>query len=262
MPQAGQYLSTLLGVPSPPKSQIESRHLSAAESDALAAVLRADADDMYYSSCVTLLEALLGLRRHCYTWATVKFYYSTFYALRAALALNGDCLFYIKSTPYHIKAAVGAAPSGKSGNTHYAAIALFSALRKGHFLLSQKIGITEPLEWLTERREEANYRKARFGDPAAPDHFRFVETDGVRKLLETYIQDGESGSDTYTFLPDHAVFAYPLRALLLIGREFKKAGGASVEREEVVFMDDLGRDSSGQFPRLMQLLHDGMSAPT
>jgi hypothetical protein len=57
-----------------------------------------------YSGIISLANAISGLEHGAYSWSTVKAYYSSFYFLRAILALNKICIFYIGTKPYNIKA--------------------------------------------------------------------------------------------------------------------------------------------------------------
>ena len=49
----------------------------------------------------------------------------------------------------------------------------------------------------------------------------------------------------YVFDPDHAIVAYPLRALALIGAQLVAVGPAGVTREEQGFLQSRAKDSSG-----------------
>src|SRR5579863_665081 len=247
MHKAGAYLVGLLGPATKNRRIVTARAMSAAESNALQAALKQDARDYFYSSCLTYCSSLFGLTESQYTWSTVKLYYSVFYALRCELALNGICIFYVKASPFTLRAIPGAFPKIERESTHKTVLATFEREFGAGALLSQNIGLDSPLRWLMERREEANYKVACFPDPTAPRHFEEVEKNGLRSVLSTYIEDK---SHVYTFDPDHAMLAYPTKVLLSVGQSIASAS-LSLSPIERSYLKKVARDSSGPFTNFL-----------
>jgi hypothetical protein len=128
-------------------------------------------------------------------------------------------------------------------------LSLFGQVFAGDSLLSQPIGGEPALEWLVNRREDANYGQGRFADPRAPDHFLRVTQLGFRRALNAYLNEASS---LYVFDPDHAMIAFPLAALLRARAELRSKN-FQVEIESGRFLSGLGRDRSGRIVGLDKL---------
>jgi hypothetical protein len=189
------------------------RPCSTAEALRIDSLLQIDASNYLYSACVSIGDALQGLEKSLFTWSTVKLYYSTFYLLRALLALSGRALVYDGYKPRTLLCKAGENPGalgGKIRGTHQLVIAYFEKSFPSSPLLSQDIANERPFEWLINRREEANYAAGRFEDPSCPPHFGSVVRVGVRKATAGYIADH---TYLYAFDPDHAMLAFPIEVL-------------------------------------------------
>src|SRR5690348_12867745 len=90
--------------------------LSAPEAHTLALALAADSKDFCQQSVISFIDALRATESGFFSWATVKLYYSVFYGLRALLALDGDCFFYIGKSPKMICAQPGASTFALKAN--------------------------------------------------------------------------------------------------------------------------------------------------
>ena len=169
--------------------------------------LRGDSIGYCYSGAVSIADAARGIGGGLYSWATVKLYYGAFYLTRALLAMKGISIFHVGHSPYRWRAAAGEMPRKLKGNTHQVVLNEFAAERTHPHLISQQIGGVSPLAWLRGKREEANYGKAKFEEPAAPAHFEKIVEIGVRRAIDGYLSDQ---SYLYSFDADHAMLAYPL----------------------------------------------------
>lgn len=228
---------------------MRNRSLTQVEAAALLHGLQADSADFYYSAWISFLDALNGLNKGFYTWATVKLYYSVFYALNSELARSGVCAFHVGSHPYLIDALTGAMPvSGTERGTHKTVLKAFQNRNAAHALVSQQIDLYDPLDWLIYQREAANYRDARFGEPEYGKNFDYIAAHGVRKALNTYVADT---TFIYVFDPDHAMLAYPLSALQLIGNTVAPAASALLSNEERQFLKNRIRDNAGSIPAVL-----------
>lgn len=222
MHQAQSYINQLIN-PGPGNRLAQGIYtpLRGPQAQALGLALQRDGSDYLYSGLVSAAEAIHAVSRDLFTWATVKLYYSTFYVLRAHLALEKVAIFYNGTKAYTWNAQEGQAPKKAKGQTHQVVLATHQSHLPGSALHSQNIGLSTPMDWLMARREEANYKQPRFVEPGTPQHFKAVVRTGLRRSLSAYISD-QSG--LYTFDPDHAMLALPITALRITLRAYEVAG--------------------------------------
>lgn len=214
--------------------------------------LQQDASDYIYSGLVSVADAIEAITRELFTWATVKLYYGTFYLLRAHLAIEKIAIFYEGSKPRIWAAIAGQSPQKAVGQTHQVVLNTHRTKLPTHLLHSQKIGLTEPMDWLMERREEANYTQPRFIEPSTPAHFVTIVRQGLRRSVNAYINDDRQ---LYTFDPDHAMLALPLAALANTLNAFDAAGmAASLSEESRRYVASLCADRSGPLNDFQALL--------
>jgi hypothetical protein len=250
--QAQAYIrNNLITAGSPPSSTVESYTLNLAESRRLLNYLKSDAVSYTYSSTVSMGDAISGARKELFTWTTVKLYYSTFYAFRALLALNGVCIFYIGTKPYCIEVEPGKSPVKRNGQTHKIILSEFKKQNIEPSLLSQQIDLEDPPEWLMTKREDANYKSAKFCEPNVPRHFKKIVDFGFRYALETYLLDNSS---LYLFDPDHAILAYPLKTLQVLYKQIVLPENFTFENEEVSYLCQLFSDHQGPIPEMNRVL--------
>ncbi|HRI11427.1 MAG TPA: hypothetical protein PLX89_00345 [Verrucomicrobiota bacterium] len=205
--------------------------------------LSADAGDLYYSAWISFLDALHGIEKGLCTWATIKLYYSVFYALRASLAVNDICAFHVDRSSYIVLARAGQSPTScAERGTHKTVMKTFARQNPGHPLISQQIALSDAVDWLIDQRESANYRRVRFAEPDCGEGLAHVVKCGVRRSLNGYLAEP---SLLYVFDPDHALVAYPMRALQLVGNQLVGAGLIAFSEEEQVFLRRHSRDRSG-----------------
>jgi hypothetical protein len=216
----------------------------------LEVALSQDAKDSFFSCAVSIGDALRGISQDFSSWATVKLYYATFYAVQALLAQNGYCVFYINRKPKWVKAVAGERVIRGKGNSHQFVLNLFGQAFSGHLLLSQQIDLSDPLKWLMEKREDANYRGPGFPEPKVPDHLAEIRSVGIRRAVEAYLHDS---SDLYTFDPDHAMVAFPIRALMAARAEIISGGSCQLAKTRVSFLKSSFRDRSGPLANLQKL---------
>lgn len=251
MHKSQHFLTNYLYAGSPESSLVVSQILTASDARRLQASLKEDAVDYLYSAAVSLGDALCGITRGLFTWSTVKLYYSVFYALRARLALMGVCLFYIGTRPYSISAQVGEIAKKEKGQTHKLVINLFRRHNLDPLILSQPIGFEDPLDWLMNLREEANYKTPRFTEPDTPEHFIKLSKIGIRKACHAYLSDTTA---VYLFDPDHAILAYPLILLERSFIEFQTRGVCVQKKDDMIFMQGLFSDDKGPLSNVIKIL--------
>lgn len=242
MPRADAYISSLFPRGTS-KAFVRSKVLTPLEVVSLTSGLRADAADFYYSGWISFLDALNGINKGFYTWATVKLYYSVFYSFRASLANDDVCSFYVNNSSFTVISQAGAQPvSCIDRGTHKNILKTFQRRNPSHPLVSQQIDLIEAVDWLVGMRESANYGQAKFAEPNCGNAFMQVNKHGLRKLINAYVNEQ---SFPYVFDPDHAIVAYPLRTLQLIGAQLVPAALPILSEEEQLFLKSRARDTSG-----------------
>ncbi|GAB2882684.1 hypothetical protein GCM10027046_08690 [Uliginosibacterium flavum] len=218
--------------------------------------LAEDAKSYLYSAVVSVGDAIQGIQREMFSWSTVKLYYAVFYALRAVLAAHKYAIIYHvvgqKGTPYRLLAASGQAPTKLSGNTHKVILQQYTVHFPGAPMVTQLIGIQKPFDWMMDRREEINYKNAKFHEPAAPLFFKKIASENIRRLLLAYINDNGT---TFAFDPDHAIIALPIAAIQAAKTAFAAMVPPAVLLEDdAKFLAGLFRDRHGEMPGARMLL--------
>jgi hypothetical protein len=251
MHQAQGYLDASILLGAPPNRALATA-LNAGQASGLLQRLRQDGLGYAYSGALSIGEAASGIESRMFTWSTVKLYYAVFYLSRALLACRGVCIFYRGKTPYSIEAVAGKSPKKLSGTTHGVVLEEFDARRLFPTLVSQQIAGVKPLDWLRERREEANYSTPRFLEPSAPRHLEQIVRSGMRHSLDAYVADELK---LYAFDEDHAMVAYPTELLKHILAELKVLGtGVDLSHDDRSFLASLYRDLRGPMACMHQLL--------
>jgi hypothetical protein len=218
--------------------------------------LAEDAKSYFYSALVSVGDAVQAIQHEFFSWATVKLYYAVFYALRATLAAHKYAVLYHvvgqKGTPYRLRAASGEAPVKLSGNTHKVILQQYASYFPAVPMVTQLIGIDKPFEWMMERREEVNYKNAKFHEPAAPLFFKKIASEKMRHLLLAYINDNSS---TFAFDPDHAILALPIAAIQAANAALSaRVPPAVLSEDDTKFLSQLFRDRHGEISCARQLL--------
>jgi hypothetical protein len=201
-------------------------------------------------AALALAEGISGINLALTTWATVQLYYCVFYTARARLGAQNVCIFYIPRSSYSIEARSGAIAVNIAPQTHKATLQEFARRNPNSLFLSQPIGQRTPFEWLCEKREIANYKNCGPFEPDLCESFLQVHKLGLRKALQTYLNDPR---ELYTFDEDHAVLAFPLRffqeSVKIIRQGRTKACGADF----CAALSVLLKDRSGPFTSLAHL---------
>ena len=116
------------------------------------------------------------------------------------------------------------------------------------FLLSQPIGVEDPLDWLMNLREDANYKVARFVEPDIPEHFLKLSKIGIRRACQAYLTD-----KIYLFDPDHAILAYPLALLERTCSAFQEYSLLMQKKEDITFLQGLFSDNKGPMAHVLKI---------
>jgi len=250
MHKAQSYIGNLFpGTPS--DTIIKAYVINRAEATQIRNHLHNDALSYIYSATVTVGDAIRGIRQNLFTWATVKMYYATFYSCRALLALDDICIFYVGRRPFSIEARAGNNPQRKQGQTHKVVLDEFERQGVVSRLISQPIGYDSPLNWLMKKREEANYRFAKFKEPDIPEHFQKIVNLGIRQALTAYLQDP---FDIYLFDADHAIVAYPTITLQCAYNKMGTFDNLRLTDREMSYLCSLFRDNHGPIPEAHKMI--------
>jgi len=253
--QAQIYINNIIAQ-KPAQYAIENHALNNTEASALLQRLSNDATSYIYSSIVSLADATLGINKGMFTWATVKLYYASFYAIRSLLASHGVCIFYIQTSPHKstlfvLDSKPGQLPKKGKGTTHKLVLETFKAHNIEPYILSQLIDLEEPLEWLMQKREEANYKIAKFSEPQVPKHFEKIIQYSLRRAIKDYLSDT---SGLYLFDPDHAILSYPLRLIQIAYDKLLISNSLALTNEEIIYLRQLFCDKNGYpLPEIHQM---------
>ena len=252
MHRASHYLESRVA-PNAKRHAVEAYSLTAADELALSGALPTDANDYYYSSCMSIVDGLRAIDSGFYTWSTVKLYYAVFYAVRAILAWDKIAVFRPGDrAPFHVTAVAGAFPRFIAGKgSHKSMLNCFRRLKPAHFLLSQTIELGDGLTWLLEKRESANYGIPRFCEPEIPEHYEQIVRIGVRKAIAAYL---EPEASLLTFDKDHSIVSFPLASLMCAGDSAKVQGGATIGRAEEKFLVKKCQERGGALAPLLTFI--------
>lgn len=224
--------------------------LSPIERQLLESCLHDDACSYYQSSLMSFIDALSSIPEGFYSWATVKSYYSVFYALRARLALAGQCVFYDGTKGRLLGTSAASFVSNvNTPSTHKTVLSRFSSLFPNDFFLTQEIDDESPLLWLVGKREEANYKQARFSEPFAPNHLNYAATTDVRQMLNAYLSE-----DLYVHSKEHAIVAFPFRLLIDLRKRLSNQGLQPLGQSEIDFLSRHIMDRTGVITAANSLL--------
>lgn len=245
------YIVGTLFTGTPSAATVQAHVINRAEATQISNYLQNDALSYIYSATVTVGDAIRGIRQNLFTWATVKLYYATFYSCRALLALDDISIFYVGSRPFSIEARAGKSPQRKKGQTHKVVLDEFESQGVVSRLISQPIEYISPLDWLMNKREEANYRLAKFKEPNVPEHFQKIVDLDVRQALTAYLQDS---SKIYLFDPDHAMVSYPLTTLQYAYDKLRGFNNLNFTDSEIRYLCSLFRDNRGPIPEAHKMI--------
>jgi len=235
---------------------VEAYVLTPGDGTTVSAALPVDANNYYYSACMSIVEGLRAIDAGFFTWSTVKLYYSVFYAIRAILGWDNFAVFRQDGkTPYQVRGIAGCSPQFIPGTgSHKSMINCFRRLMPSHFLLSQPVDQVEALDgfgWLLKKREDANYAIPRFCEPEIPEHYEQITRIGVRQAIAAYL---DPAAGLLTFDKDHAIASFPLAVLRFAGDAAVAHGGAAIDSDELDFLVRKCRERNAVLAPLMTFI--------
>lgn len=239
------FVLSCLGLPAN-TSALRTLSLSATQANSLSAALVDDAKGAIYSAVISMADALSGLQRGYFSWATVKLYYVCFYLAKAAVARRGYCVFYFQRSPYYLQAMPGVSPKSQGGNSHTVVTKLYKSFVPDGVINSQPLDGIHAFDWIATRREDVNYREIRFLDPIVPSWFSNIDAYGVRRVIRDYLSD----PSLYAFDVAHAMVALPLAAMQEEARSTLKFVGLGLAPDDAAILKGLFADRSGPIQNL------------
>lgn len=179
----------------------------------------AEKDSIFYyqKGIQSLCEGILDLSRHCFSWATVKLYYSVFYFLRAT-AIHYNYLLVRWVGLFYIKLVEGGKPSthllSEIRNDHSFACNFYIKLITSNDVFNTNTIDSKPTYlWLMEQREYANYRMRYFDDPTPwEDWAKFggITQTKLKDDIQIFIDDAIDKKFLYCFQPEFACLSLPI----------------------------------------------------
>lgn len=248
--EAGEYLVSI-GMVHPGQSSSRTP-LARDEATRLSHKLASDSQKLIYSSLISIANAIFDIEKSYSSWPIVKLYYSAFYAVRSILALSDICIYHANGKGLWIESIFGAnpikPPKSARGSTHKTVFLVYEQKFPNSPLLSQEIEGFAPFDWLMQKREDTNYKTARFVEPNDNPIFKYANMHGIRRLCSEYIND-----DSFAFDPDHAILAYPFFLLNHIKRLGVRGNSCVYSHEENRHYEGYFCDKFGTIKPLLDL---------
>lgn len=162
--------------------------------------------DASFSAAASFAEAISGLNQNAFSWSIVRFYYSSFYSLRALLLSRGVVPFNCAGEYYFDTASQKFFKGGRSSHHwNWKSLRAVPSLRGAWF---RSEDASEAYDKLRSFRENVNYTHA-FTDPDL-HHCLVSPIDDLGRRYRAYRDDANF---ELVYLDDHVVFAFPTRLL-------------------------------------------------
>lgn len=226
------------------KNQFEIVTLNSNNAQLLKNSLIIDSKDLFFKGMLSLCEGLLGIFHKRASWATVKFYYSTFYFLKSSLAVNSYAIIRNSSYLYLLEAIEGRKPERLKGtgynNDHDCVRSVYeNKFKSKDILLGNNIENISTYKWLMDKRNQVNYKQRNFTEPLYPDYLdklKDLEGEGLINLLVSYIKDTEH---IYCFQSEHACIAIPIKRAQLTSSDLLKEINKPIEKLQKEFLKSI-----------------------
>ena len=86
------------------KQQYEQTALTKQQAEDLRNLLESEIVPYYYKALLSYMECIPALSKKLFSWATVRLYYSVFYAIKAYLACNNIAILRAERKVFYVKA--------------------------------------------------------------------------------------------------------------------------------------------------------------
>lgn len=190
-------------------------HLSSASISQVAAEIQADTIEASYSSVISYVEALKGMKFGSYSWSVVKLYYSSFYCIKAFNYLSSIVPFNSgkQELLFDMNSNLFLAGGKSSHHWNWSSFRSVRRLTNWYYSEDSEAAYSE----MRKYREDCNYRFP-FSDPKTPGCLISQET-RIERRFRTYRDD--SGF-FFTYLPDHLSLSYPTKLIFELDKELKR----------------------------------------
>lgn len=221
----------------------------------------ADAQNFFYKSSISFLEATYGIVNKHSSWAIVKLYYSLFYSLRAYFLLNKCAIIKNgKGGLYLLKAESNERPEKINEKGDYkSTIKAFKKTFTEHIINTNMVDGENVFDWIMSYRELVSYRIDTFLEPESGyDVIPSIPNDSNEYdiLMSKYINDEYL---IYCFDKNHSIYATPLYFIHDCSNIFREHGienPLTVEQLTVIrnILRKLNLDNSVILREIFQLL--------
>lgn len=209
-----------------PKIQYEQTSITKQQAEEFESLLENEISSYYYKALLSYIESISALEKKLFSWATVRLYYSVFYAVRAYLACKNIAILRQERRLYYIKVKEGEYFKRCEDHTdHKGSMLTFCKLFKNvDPLLSNNIDEIDVYHWMMRKREEVNYKDMDFHDPLPPEFWRTINTEvqeyGISNIIEKLVNDNW----LYCFQEEYAILGIPTKRLILTVDEICRLG--------------------------------------
>lgn len=221
------------------KKQYEQTSLTKQQANDMAQLIEDEIASYYYKALLSYIESIPALTNKLFSWATIRLYYSIFYAIKAYLACNNIAILRAERRLFYVKAKEGEFFKKCDDTTdHKGTIStLCNLFKNSDFLLSNNIDGIDVYQWMMSRREEVNYKDMDFHDPDAPDFWGVINKEiaqyGIDKVVDKLVNDHW----LYCFQDEYAILGVPTKRLILTVDEIHRFGkviNISTEKKELI----------------------------
>lgn len=222
-----------------PKNQYEQTVLTKQQAEVLGQLLEDEIESYYYKALLSYMESIPALERNLFSWATVRLYYSVFYAIKAYLACKHIAILRAERRLFYVKAKENEAFKKCEDTTDHKGtiLTLCKLFKNSDVLLSNNINGINVYQWMMQKREEVNYRDMNFHDPAPPAFWATICNDiklqGIKSVVEKLVND----EWLYCFQDEYAVLGIPTKRIMLTVDEIHRLGRTSsitLEKQELI----------------------------
>lgn len=221
------------------KAQYEQTSLTKQQADDMAQLLGDEIASYYYKALLSYIESIPALTNKLFSWATVRLYYSVFYAIKAYLACNNIAILRAERRLYYVKAKEGEFFKRCDDTTDHKGtiLTLCKLFKNSDLLLSNNIDGIDVYQWMMRRREEVNYKDMDFHDPDAPDFWSELNNEICRYGISAVVDKMVNDHWLYCFQDEYAILGVPTKRLVLTVDEIHKFGkvlNISNEKKELI----------------------------
>lgn len=198
------------------KEEYEQTVITKQQAEDFSQFLENDIEPFYYKALLSYIEAISSLENNLYSWATVRLYYSVFYAIRAYLACRNVAILRAERRLFYIKAQEGEKfKKCKDQTDHKGTIYTLEKLfSDDDILCSNKIDGQDVYQWMMGKREEVNYKDIIFHDPCPPDFWEKIYVDLKSQSMKTIIDKLVDDNWLYCFQEEYAILGIPTKRLI------------------------------------------------